>query len=240
MGKFIFDAAATAAHFDYVNGIGSFGREYSVVYRGSDPFHYEATLDGQEGEVSFSSASLFIDCSKKDGAFVTVVKSGVSNFKVKDVMSADRIQCGIETVYREEWLGDPQKPNHARILPIEPVIDNLKVFGELHDFELPEPFLIKNRQREDYFQGKGETREPEGIAAAAAQILPADGKTQISADRRGINNPKFGIVYFADWKWQEPCIHTPAKTAQWIQLVSLDVKNPGRGGGGGVGGNGTP
>jgi hypothetical protein len=40
--------------------------------------------------------------------------------------------------------------------------------------------------------------------------------------------------------WKPPDIHIPAKTAQWVQLIRLELKNPGKGGGGGVGGNGTP
>lgn len=240
MLKYLFDAAATAAHYEYANGGRNFGPEYSVVYRGSEPFHYEATLEGQEGEVSFSSASVFVDCKKEDGAYITVVKSGVSDFRVNNIVSADRLECGIETVYREEWYGDPTKPARARILPIEPVMDNLKIFGQLHDLELPEPFLLKDSRRQEYFHGHGDPKEPEGIAAAAEEMVPKGGEVQISADRRRIAVPKSGIVYFADWKWQAPCIHTPPKTAQWIQLVRLNLNNPGKGGGGGVGGNGTP
>jgi len=239
MLRYTFDAAATAAHYEYNNGKGNFGPEYTVIYRGSAPFHYEETLEGQKGEVCFSSAYVFIDCRKVDGAYITVVKSAVNDFTVKDIVKAKRLECGIETVYREEWYGDPQKPRHARILPIEPVLEKLEVFGELHNLKLPDPFFIKAGKREEYFQGLGDVKEPEGIAAAAEEI-PTDGDIQYSDDKRRIAVPNSAIVYFADWKWQPTCIHAPAKTAQWIQLLSLNLKNPGRGGGGGVGGNGTP
>jgi hypothetical protein len=174
-----------------------------------------------------------------------VAKSGLENFNVKDVVTADSLECGIETVYREEWRGNPKKPRRARILPRRPLIRNLKICGEPYDLDEqlkpPAPFLFDASQREEYFQGDSAEIEPEGISAAPGRRMRTScGEIRISADTRRIAIPKFGIVYFADWMWQPYDVHIPEKTYQWVQLIRLELKNPGKGGAGGVGGNGTP
>jgi hypothetical protein len=245
MPKYIFHAAAVAAHYRFSNGYQDFGHEYSSIYLGDSPHAHDTRTGGRTGpEVSFTDSFVSVECKEEKGLFLTVAKSGLENFNVKDVVTADWLECGIETVYREEWRGNPKKPKHARILPRRPVIRNLKICGEPYELEeqlkLPAPFLFDASQREEYFQGDGAEIEPEGISAAPGRRMRTSwGEIRVSADTRRIAIPKFGIVYFADWMWQPPDVHTPAKTYQWVQLIQLELKNPGKGGGGGVGGNGT-
>ena len=66
------------------------------------------------------------------------------------------------------------------------------------------------------------------------------GEVAISKDTRSIEIPGFGVVTFADWKWLPSDIHTREYTAQWVQLIGLELKNPGSGGGGGASGGGSP
>ena len=248
MPKYTFHASAVAAHFQFTKSEHQdFGHEYSSIYLGDSPHAHNTRTGGRkEPEISFADSFVSVECKEETkGVFVTVAKSGLENFNVKDVVTADRLECGIETVYREEWRDDPRRPKRARILPRRPVFVNLKVCGEPYELEQqlkpPAPFLFDAAQREAYFRGDGEEIEPEGISAAPGRRMRTKcGEIRISADTRRIAIPKFGIVYFADWTWQPPDIHIPAKTAQWVQLVRLELKNPGRGGGGGVGGNGTP
>jgi hypothetical protein len=245
MLKYIFHAAAVAAHYRFSNGYQDFGHEYSSLYLGDSPHAHDTRTGGRTGpEVSFTDSFVSVECKEEKGLFLTVAKSGLENFNVKDVVTADWLECGIETVYREEWRGNPEKPKQARILPRRPVIRNLKICGEPYELEeqlkLPAPFLFDASQREEYFQGDGAEIEPEGISAAPGRRMRTScGEIRVSADTRRIAIPKFGIVCFADWTWLPPEIHTAEKTVQWIQLVKLQLKNPGSGGGGGVGGNGT-
>jgi len=246
MPKYTFHAAAVAAHFRVTNGHQDFGHEYSSIYLGDSPHGHDSRTGGRKGpEITFTDSFVSIECKEEKGAFVTVAKSGLENFNVKDVVTADSLECGIETVYREEWRGNPKKPKRARILPRRPVIRNLKICGEPYDLEEqlkpPAPFLFDASQREEYFQGDSAEIEPEGISAAPGRRMRTScGEIRISADTRRIAIPKFGIVYFADWMWQPYDVHIPEKTSQWVQLIRLELKNPGKGGAGGVGGNGTP
>jgi len=246
MPKYTFHAAAVAAHFRFTNGHQDFGHEYSSMYLGDSPHGHDSRTGGRKGpEITFTDSFVSIECKEEKGAFVTVAKSGLENFNVKDVVTADSLECGIETVYREEWRGNPKKPKRARILPRRPVIRNLKICGEPYDLEEqlkpPAPFLFDASQREEYFQGDSAEIEPEGISAAPGRRMRTScGEIRISADTRRIAIPKFGIVYFADWMWQPYDVHIPEKTYQWVQLIRLELKNPGKGGAGGVGGNGTP
>lgn len=248
MSKYTFHAAAVAAHYQFAKKEHEdFGHEYSAIYLGDSPHAHDTRRGGRKGlEMSFSDSFVSVDCKEvSKGVFVTVAKSGLENFNAEDVVTADRLECGIETVYREEWGRDPKRPKRARILPRKPELVNLKICGEPYELgdqlELPAPFLYDAAAREAYFRGDGAYIEPQGISAAPGRRMRTKcGEIRISADTRRIAIPKFGIVYFADWTWLPPDIHVPAKTAQWVQLVRLDRKNPGRGGGGGVGGNGTP
>jgi len=248
MSKYTFHATAVAAHFQFSkNEHPDFGHEYTSIYLGDSEHAHNARTGEQKGpEITFSDSFVSVECKEAEkGVYVTAVKAGLENFNVKDVVTADWLECGIDTVYRDEWRDDPKRPKRARILPRRPVIRNLKVCGEPYEMEeqlkLPAPFLFDQAQRDEYFRGEGEYIEPESISAAPGRRMRTKcGEIRISADTRRIAIPKFGIVYFADWTWQAPDIHLPAKTAQWVQLIYLDLKNPGRGGGGGVGGNGTP
>ena len=167
MPKYTFHAAAVAAHFRFTNGHQDFGHEYSSIYLGDSPHGHDSRTGGRKGpEITFTDSFVSIECKEEKGAFVTVAKSGLENFNVKDVVTADSLECGIETVYREEWRGNPKKPKRARILPRRPVIRNLKICGEPYDLEEqlkpPAPFLFDASQREEYFQGDGAEIEPEG------------------------------------------------------------------------------
>ncbi len=245
MPKYIFHAAAVAAHYKFTKaGYHDFGHEYTSIYLGDAPHSHNTRTGGRKGpEMSFSDSFVSVECKEDKGVFITVAKSGLENFNAGDVVTADRLECGIETVYLEKWRGDPKK-KRARILPRRPVFVNLKVCGQPyeleHELKPPAPFLFDAAQREAYFRGEGDDIEPVGISAAPGRRMRTTcGEIRISADTRRIAIPKFGIVYFADWTWLPPDIHTPAKTVQWVQLVKLHLKNPGSGGGGGVGGNGT-
>jgi hypothetical protein len=241
MIKYFFHAAATAAHYNSTIRRQAFGHKYSACYKGHDPFHYDAEMDGRTGEVSFASAFVSIECKNEDGVFRTVVKAGLKDYNVKNLVTADWLECGIETVYREEWFGVMGKPKSARILPIRPDIRNLRVCREPYEIKLPKSFLLSHDERESYFLGQGPAKDPVGISSAQGKSMPTScGVIRISKDTRRITIPKHGIVEFADWMWQPADIHLAPKTAQWIQLVRLDLKNPGPSGGGGVGGNGTP
>jgi hypothetical protein len=247
MPKYIFHAAAVAAHYQFTKaGYQDFGHEYSSFYLGDAPHAHTTRTGGRKGpEMSFADSFVSVECKEENGVYLTVAKSGLEKFNVKDIVTADWLECGIETVYREEWRGDPKRPRHARILPRQPVIRNLKVCGVPYELgeqlELPKPFLLDPSSREAYFRGDGPEMEPQGISAAPGRRMRTScGEIRISADTRRIAIPKFGIVYFADWIWKPPDIHIPAKTAQWVQLIRLELRNPGKGGGGGVGGNGTP
>ena len=248
MPKYTFHATAVAAHFQFSNGTyPDFGHEYSSVYLGDSPHAHSTRTGERKGpEISFADSFVSVECKEEEkGVYVTVVKSGLEKFNARDVVTADRLECGIETVYREEWRNDPARPKRARILPIRPVFVNLTVCGEPWELEQqlkpPAPFLYDAAQRAAYFQGDGDYIKPEGISAVPGRRMRTKcGEIRISADTRRIAIPNFGIVYFADWTWQPPDIQIPAETAQWVQLIRLDLKNPGRGGGGGVGGNGTP
>ena len=241
MFKYIFDATATAAYYDYTSARKPFGHEYSAAYRGSDPFHYEAETEGRKGEISFSSAFVSIECKQENGVYTTIAKSRLTDYNVKNIVTAGRLECGIQTVYREEWYGDPKKPKHARILPIRPVIENLEICGQPYEVELPKAFSLDADEREQYFLGEGATKQPKGISKAAGKsVRTRCGLIRISDDTRRIVIPKFGIVYFADWTWRSPSFYIPEKSYQRIQLVRLNLQNPGHTGGGGVGGNGTP
>jgi hypothetical protein len=71
-------------------------------------------------------------------------------------------------------------------------------------------------------------------------VATSRGDIEVSADTRRITIPKFGIVDFADWMWQPPDTRTPVRTAQSVQMIRLDLKNPGSGGASRVSGNGSP
>jgi len=245
MLKYIFHAAATAAHYEYGNTNEGFGHEYSAVYKGHTPFQYQNAADKREGPISFSSTLVFIECKQEDGAYRTIARSGLKDFKVSDSkgnvrVAADYLEVGIETVYRSEWFEKKKKRRHARILPLRPVITNLTVCGEPYEIKLPKAFLLEQSDRDKYFLGEGPEKNPVGISSEPGKSFKTScGVIQATKDTRRITIPKFGKVEFADWVWLEPDIHIPPKTAQWIQLVRLNLKNPGNGGGGGVGGNGT-
>ena len=248
MPKYTFHATAVAAHFQFnPSEHPDFGHDYSSIYLGDSAHAHNARTGNRTGpEISFTDSFVSIECKEEEkGVYVTVAKSGLENFNVRDFVTADWLECGIQTVYRDEWRDDPKRPKRARILPLRPVFRNLKICGSPYELEEqlkpPAPFLFDAAQREAYFRGDGDEIEPVGISAAPGRRMRTKyGEIRISADTRRIAIPKFGIVYFADWTWQPHDIHIPAKTAQWVQLIGLDLKNPGRGGGGGVGGNGTP
>ena len=94
------------------------------------------------------------------------------------------------------------------------------------DPPLPEPFSYNEEQRKKYFLGGGDEIDPVGVSG--------------DSDTRRIEIPEFGIVTIADWKWIPSDIHVGAHSAQWVQLIGLELTNPGSGGGAGAGGGGRP
>jgi hypothetical protein len=246
MEKYVFSAKAVAAHFSFTNGHANFGDEYTLTYYSEAPGDVRKDTGGHSGpEISFANSSVQITCTKANGVYTTEARSSLQNLNVNDVLTADSIECGLITVYREEWYPDPARPRRARAMPLPAVIRNLKIHGVPfrlgQEVRLPEHFNDDDARRATYLNGEGPDIEPVGISAAPGRsVATAHGDVAISADTRRITIPKFGIVDLADWMWQPPDTRTPARTAQTVQLIRLDLKNPGTGGGSTVSGNGTP
>lgn len=230
--SYVFHAKAVAAHFHYTRGGIDFGHEYALCFHGDINFKHKAKLGRHiDEEISFSKSFVHVFCKKeRGGIYTTISKSGLKDLKVQGKLTADEIECGVMSVYREEWYGDRSRPKRPRILPLPPVINNLKISGKAFrlgkELRLPEPFSFNDEQRKKYFLGEGDEIDPVGISAGN--------------DARRIEIPEFGIVTLADWRWIPSDIHIGAHTAQWVQMIGLDLKNPGSGGGAGAGGGGTP
>jgi hypothetical protein len=246
MDKYIFHASAVASHFKSTDGKQDFGHEYSVLFHSNAPHEHHTNLGGRDGrEVTFADSFVHVSFKQQGGVYTTIARSGVKKLSVKGVITADSIEGGIMTVYREEWYTDPNRPRRARILPLPPVIENLQVSGLPYrlgqELKLPEAFHYDEASRQKYFLGEGPEIEPVGISTnPGRRATTKRGVIRFSADTRRITIPEFGIVYFADWTWQPTDIHTPAKTAQQVQLVRYDLKNPGSGSSSTSVGNGTP
>ena len=245
MEKYVYRAKASAAHFQFTNGPPDFGDEYTLTYYSESPGEVQRNTGARTGpEIKFSDSSVSISCTKEPGVYTTEVWSVLKNFNVNDVLTADAIESGLMTIYREEWYSDPSKPKRARAVPLPLVITNLQIFGVPfrlgHELQLPDPFNYDPDQRTNYLNGKGPEIEPIGISQIPGGRIPSPhGDIKMSDDTRRIDVPDFGIVYIADWSWQPQDANTPAKSAHWVEAVRLDLHNPGTGGGGGTGGNGT-
>lgn len=244
--RYVFHAKAVAAHFQFTDGRPDFGAEYALAFHAGSPFkHHAKTGRRTDSEISFTHSWVHVSCKEeRGGVYTTIVRSGVKNYSVQGKVTADELEAGIMTVYRKEWYSDSSRPKRARILPLPPVIKDLKICGRPYrlgkELQLPEPFGFNDARRKKYFRGDEPEIEPVGVSAAPGRSESTEcGEIEISADTRRIAIPNFGIVTLADWTWVSSKIHLAAHTAQWIQLVGLDLKNPGRGGGAGVGGNGT-
>ena len=245
--SYTFHAKAVAAHFRFVNTeCEDFGPEFALAFHGRTPFkHREKTGEHRHPEISFKRSWLHITASARGGVYTVVAKAGLKDLDVKGKVRADEIEAGIMAVYREEWFGDSARRMAPRILPLRPVIKNLKICGEAYrlgkELILPEPFEFSDARRKEYFAGEGREIEPVGIYDAQGERKKAEcGEIAISKDTRRIDIPNFGIVTFADWKWLPCDIHTHERTVQWVELIGLDLKNPGTGGGSGASGGGTP
>ena len=243
--RFVFHAKAVAAHFRFTDGRPDFGGEYALAFHGGTSFkHREKTGRRTDSEISFTHSWVHIACKEeRGGVFTTIARSGVKNYSAGKV-TADELEAGIMTVYRKEWYGDPARPKRARILPLPPVIKDLRICGRPYrlgkELQLPEPFRFDDARRKKYFRGDEPEIEPVGISAVPGRREPSEcGEIEISADTRRITIPNFGIVTLADWTWVPSKIHLAGHTAQWVQMVGLDQKNPGSGGGAGVEGNGS-
>jgi len=240
--NYTFQAKALAAHFHFTNGSGEdFGPEFALAFHGRAPFkHKEKTGEHHHPEISFARSWVHVVTRQgRGGVFTAVAKAGLKSLNVKGKVTADEIEAGIMSVYREEWFEESARRKSPRILPLRPVIKNLKICGEPYrlgkELILPEPFEFSDARRKEYFEGEGQEIEPIEISGAPGKREKLDcGEVEISADTRRIQIPNFGIVTFADWKWLPREIHTHEHTAQWFQLIGLELNNPGSGGGGGV------
>jgi len=244
--RYAFDAQAVAAFYSSTTDAReNFGAQYALIYHGEDTFREKQRLGRKKSSISFRRSFVEISCKKeRGGVYRTIAKSGLEGLDVDGKVTAEKIESGIMTVYREKWYGDPTRPRRARILPLPPVIKGLKICGTPFrlgtEIELPKPFSFTEERREKYFEGDEPEIEPVGLSAASGKSVSAKcGELVVSADTRTIEILGVGTVTIANWTWQPPEIYRPARTAQWIQLIGLDLKNPGSGGGGGVGGNGT-
>ena len=245
--SFTFNAKALAAHFRFTKDDDDFGPEFAVAFHGRAPFkHKERTGGHRHPEISFTHSWLHVHGrTERGGAYVTIAKSGLRNLNVKGKITADEIEAGLMAVYREEWYGDPARPERPRILPLPPVLKNLKVCGKPYrlgkELRLPEAFELSEARRKEYFAGEVPEIEPVEVSQTPGKPQPSEcGEIAISTDTRRIEIPNFGIVTFADWKWLPREIHTHAQTTQLLQLIGLELKNPGSGGGGGVIIGGSP
>ncbi|HLN01788.1 MAG TPA: hypothetical protein VK335_21040 [Bryobacteraceae bacterium] len=240
--SYTFHAKAFAAHFQFTRDKDDdFGPEFALSFHGRTPFRgKEKTRGHQHEEFSFTRSWAHVVTRKgRGGVYTTVARAGLRNLNVKGKVTADEIEAGIMAVYREEWFGEKARRRSPRILPLPPVFKNLKICGEPYrlgkELMLPEAFEFSDVRRKEYFEGEGKEIEPIEVSAAVGkrEKLPC-GEVAISKDTRRIEVPDFGIVTFADWKWLPRDIHTHEHTAQLVQLIGLELKNPGSGGGGGV------
>jgi hypothetical protein len=246
MERYVFHAQAVAAYFQFTDGNVDFGHQHAAVLHGDTPHEHRQETGARSGpEISFTRSFVDISCQKQpDGVFTTVARSGLEGFSAKGVVTADVLECGFMSVYREQWYNEPSRPKRARMLPLPPVIENLRICGEPYrlnnELRLPEAFEYDDSAREKYFDGEGTEIEPVAISTEPGRTVSSKcGQIEISSDTRRIAIPGFGIVCIADWTWLPADIHTAPHTAQWVQLVGLDLKNPGKGGGSGAGGNGS-
>ncbi len=244
---YTFHAKAVAAHFRFIDAeCDDFGPEFALAFHGRSPFrHKERTGEHKHPEIRFKRSWLHITATERRGVHTVVAKAGLKDLDVKGKVTADEIEAGIMAVYHEEWFGDSDRRKAPRILPLRPVIKNLKICGDAYrlgkELVLPDAFDFSDDRRTKYFAGEGPEIEPVGIYDAPGERKKSDcGEIAISRDTRRIDIPNFGIVTLADWKWLPCDIHTHERTVQWVELIGLDLKNPGTGGGSGAGGGGVP
>ena len=246
--SYTFHAKALAAHFHFTtDSDDDFGPEFALAFHGRGPVKHKEKGDGRlRGEYQFKRSWVHVSTRElRGGVYVTVAKSGLRGLNIKGKVTADEIEAGIMAVYRKEWFADPRRPRRPRILPLPPVFDDLRICGKPYrldkELRLPEAFRFSEARRKEYFAGEGPEIEPVAISDVPVRREPCDGvEMEISSDTRRIEIPKFGIVTFADWTWVPPNIHIAPHTVQRVQLIGLDLKNPGSGGGGGASGGGTP
>lgn len=240
--SYTFHANALAAHFHFTKDSGEdFGSEFALAFHGRTPFkHKEKTGGHRHPEIAFTHSWVHVVTKQeRGGVYTAVAKTGLRNLNVKGKVTADEIEAGIMAVYREEWFSEQGGRKGPRILPLRPVIKNLKICGAPYRLDkelvLPEAFEFSDARRKEYFAGEGDEIEPTGVSDAPGKREKLEcGEVAISKDTRSIEIPDFGMVTFADWKWLPRDIHTHQHTAQWFQLIGLDLSNPGSGGGGGV------
>ncbi len=244
---YTFHAKSLAAHFRFSNDCDDdFGPEFALGFHGRSPFKHKDRPGGHEHpEISFKHSWVHIVTRQERGVYTTVVKAGLKDLNVKGKLLAKEIEAGIMTVYREEWYADRARPRRARILPLRPAVEGLKICGEPYrlgkELILPEPLEYSDARRKAYFAGEGDEINPIDVSDTPGkrEKLPC-GEVAISKDTRRIEIPDFGIVNFAQWNWLPRDLHRHEQTAQRFQLIGLELRNPGSGGGGGVIGGGSP
>lgn len=241
MEKYMFSAKATAAHFKFLDSKPAFGDEFTISLYGDKPDTKSATYPGlSRGGISFGPCTVKIEAKDNgNGEYTTVVTTSIQNFNVKGFVTADLLEGGLVTHYRREWYDGP-KQKTARITPLPAKFENLKVGGVDYSpiLQLPEHFHHDDGRRQLYLNDVASNNNPVAIAPDPSyprRIQGQNCEVEVSADTRRIRIANFGIVYFADWKWQDT-----GKSAQHLTLVGLDLRNPGGGGGGTVDGNGSP
>jgi hypothetical protein len=253
--KYLYEAKAVAAHFQYVDGDGDFVPPlFSAEHIGEKEFDEPCDPDGEPAElperrsgpreITFDHYQVRVRAYRDDAAYRTEATAWVTNLDIKGVLTARRIEASVITEYREPWYHDPGRPLHPRILPLPPVFDDLRIYGYPYtcNLRLPAPFSFTPEQRAAYLSGVGPDIEPTPIASDPdypSVIATPKGKIiAVSADTRRIRVEDFGIVYFADWKWL-PIDQKCCDNFQWLELLRFDLGNPGGGGVGGAGGGGS-
>ena len=253
--KYLYEAKAVAAHFQYTDGDGDFvPPKFSAEYIGEEEHDEPYNSDGEpatlperksgEREITFDRYQVRVRAYRQGPAHRTEATAWSTNRNIKGVLTAARIQASVITEYREPWYHDPGRPLHPRILPLPPVYDDLRIYGHPYtcNLRLPAPFSFTKEQRAGYLGGIGPDIEPTPIASDPdypSKITTPKGKIiEVSADTRRIRVEDFGIVYFADWKWL-PIDQKCCDNFQWVELLRFDLGNPGGGGVGGAGGGGS-
>src|SRR5579863_5790757 len=159
MEKYVYRAQAVAAHFIFTNSHPAFGDAFTLTVNSDKPGEHQKNTGGRSGpEISFGDSSVSVSCMQADGVYTTVVRARLTKFNVKNILTADRLEAGMMTVYREKWYSDPARPKQARVLPLPPVIENLAIYGVPlrldRELELPGPFRYDDARRMKYFEGE--------------------------------------------------------------------------------------
>jgi hypothetical protein len=160
------------------------------------------------------------------GFFRTEIRATVDNLRVdgKSVLSVDRINFGMVTVYRRDWYDRPgPHARRTRVLPMDCSLVNLTLNGAPLALPLPAPFNYSADQREAYLAADN----PDPAVDAEVRQAIVDSPT------RSIYIPNFGRIYFGEWTLlPNPTWHPIHQMAMLRFAFSSPPSGSGTGGGG--------